>query len=246
MNSKGFIWNHEWTAQVEKLATIEGMDAVFALMHAMSDYVETQETPEELTPVAGLLFDTMKKDLDHNREKYNAVSEQRRKAAKARWEKEDDDAGACDRMQPHFSHAADADIERRKEIIDNNIDIINNGAEAKKSPSAPADPPLISFLCTKGQEFGVTQEFYEQLCEAYPAVNAMEQLKKIKSWCFANPKLRKTKGGAMRFVNNWFAKEQDRAAPPNARSGTIGQRRLTAEEVAALPAIDPFAELRGG
>ena len=254
MNSKGFIWNHEWTAQAEKLASIEGMDAVFALMHAMSAYVETKEVPEDLSPVAGLLFDTMRKDLDHNRERYDAVSEQRRKAAAARWDKTNTDAGACDRMQPHATgcdriekmreHAADADIERRKEIEDNNIDVIKYGAEPE-SVSAPAEPPLITFLCTKGEEFGVTREFYDQLQEAYPAVNAMEQLKKIKSWCFANPKLRKTKGGAMRFVNNWFAKEQDRAAPQNARSGTT-QRRLRPEEVAALPAIDPFAVLREG
>lgn len=240
MNSKGFIWNHEWTAQAEKLASIEGMDAVFALMRAMSDYVETKQMPENLSPVAGLLFDTMKKDLDHNREKYDAVSEQRRKAAKARWEKDDSDAGACDRMQPHISHAADADIERRKEIEDNNIDVIKNGAEPE-SVSTPAAPPIISFTLVDGTEFGVTQEFYDHLREAYPAVNTMEQLRKIKSWCFANPKLRKTKGGAMRFVNNWFSKEQDRPSQ-TARSGTP-QRRLTPGEVAALPAIDPFAIL---
>lgn len=117
-------------------------------------------------------------------------------------------------------------------------------SEPENSASEPAEPPIISFLLNTGDEFPITREIFDNLAEAYPAVDTMQELRKIKNWCFSNPKNRKTKGGALRFVNSWFAKEQDRGPKPTARSGT-GQRRLTASEIAALPFIDPFAEIRG-
>ena len=244
----------EWLDQLRRLSKCGREEDIDCFYDRLLHYVKTGEKVPG-TDLAEMVLAPIIAEMEQEKAKHD----KRVAAGKARW------SSNAQAMVEQCSSNAQAEKEikekekkQKKEntekeyITDASVDNTNvlspslSCSEPKKSASEPADPPLISFLCTKGQEFGVTQEFYEQLCEAYPAVNAMEQLKKIKSWCFANPKLRKTKGGAMRFVNNWFAKEQDRAAPPNARSGTIGQRRLTAEEVAALPAIDPFAELRGG
>ena len=38
----------------------------------------------------------------------------------------------------------------------------------------------------------------------------MQELRKMRGWCEANPKKRKTKNGVKRFINAWLAKEQDR------------------------------------
>ena len=44
----------------------------------------------------------------------------------------------------------------------------------------------------------------------YPAVDVMQELRKMSSWSTDNPKKRKTKGGIRRFINAWLSKEQDK------------------------------------
>ena len=114
-----------------------------------------------------------------------------------------------------------------------------------ESDSTPADPPIITFLLNTGEEFPITQKIYDNLAEAYPAVDTMQELRKIKSWCFSNPKNRKTKGGALRFVNSWFSKEQDRGGTRASPARPPAQRRLTAEEIYNLPAISPWSKEGG-
>ena len=38
----------------------------------------------------------------------------------------------------------------------------------------------------------------------------MQQLRKMCGWLDANPRNRKTKGGILKFVNGWLAREQDK------------------------------------
>ena len=53
-------------------------------------------------------------------------------------------------------------------------------------------------------------EDYNRWCELYPAVNVMQELRKMSSWSTDNPKRRKTKSGIRRFINAWLSKEQDK------------------------------------
>ncbi len=46
--------------------------------------------------------------------------------------------------------------------------------------------------------------------ETYPAVDVMQELKKMIAWLDANPTKRKTRRGICKFINNWLSKEQDR------------------------------------
>ena len=54
---------------------------------------------------------------------------------------------------------------------------------------------------------------YQQL---YPGIDVMQELRKIVGWCDANPKNRKTRTGAKRFVNGWLSRAQDKARKPAA------------------------------
>lgn len=75
----------------------------------------------------------------------------------------------------------------------------------------PASPPAISFVLNDGSMYDITENdvvVYQQL---YPGIDVMQNLRKIVGWCDANPKNRKTRAGAKRFVNAWLAREQDRA-----------------------------------
>lgn len=70
--------------------------------------------------------------------------------------------------------------------------------------------PTISFLLNDGSLYPIFQEQIDEWQTLYPAVDVMQELRKIVGWCSANPSKRKTRKGALRFVNAWLAKEQDK------------------------------------
>ena len=117
-------------------------------------------------------------------------------------------------------------------------------SEPEKSASEPAEPPLISLPLNNSTEWPVTTDMVTEWSSLYPAVDVLQELRKMRGWLLSKPQNRKTPRGIRAFVTTWLSKEQDRGPKPTARSGT-GQRRLTASEIAALPFIDPFAEIRG-
>lgn len=80
---------------------------------------------------------------------------------------------------------------------------------------APAEPPIIVMPCLKGEEYAVSKEDYEKDMESYPAVDVMQEYKKMKRWLESNQKNKKTKNGMPRFINNWLSKEQNRGGTRN-------------------------------
>jgi len=97
------------------------------------------------------------------------------------------------------------------------------GEKAKRAKQAALElddrtPEVESFLLNDGTEFGVTARMVSEFESAYPGVDVDQTLKEIRAWSLANKLQRKTRGGALRFVNAWLAKEQNRA-------GLNGERR---------------------
>jgi hypothetical protein len=60
------------------------------------------------------------------------------------------------------------------------------------------------FLLKDGSEYHIDGDFYQVLKTTYPAIDIDSELKKLIAWCYANPKKRKTRSGAKRFVNAWI------------------------------------------
>lgn len=104
----------------------------------------------------------------------------------------------------------DIDIEEDIEREEEKEDILLGG----ETPPTPP-PVVITILLNDGSEFAVTQADVDGWSELYPAVNIMQELRKMKGWSEANPKKRKTKGGIKRFINSWLAKEQDKYHGPD-------------------------------
>jgi len=79
-------------------------------------------------------------------------------------------------------------------------------------PSAPdkQDPVVGSFTLVGGDSFQVRESLAAALREAYPGVAVKETISEIAAWCLCNPSKRKTKSGATRFLNSWFAREQNK------------------------------------
>lgn len=103
--------------------------------------------------------------------------------------------------------------DRDKEIRDKSLDTdtdIENTEDACAEPETVSAPPIISIILNDKSLFDVSPEDYNRWCELYPAVNVMQELRKMSSWSTDNPKRRKTKSGIRRFINAWLSKEQDK------------------------------------
>lgn len=80
---------------------------------------------------------------------------------------------------------------------------------------------VIALPLNDGSEFAVTQDDVNGWAGLYPAVDILQELRKMRGWCDANPRKRKTKSGIRRFITSWLAREQDRGGTP-ARRGCTG------------------------
>lgn len=69
--------------------------------------------------------------------------------------------------------------------------------------------PVFGLPLNDGSEFQISQEKYNEFLELYPAVDVIQELRKMKGWLDSNPKKRKTKTGILRFVNGWLSRAQD-------------------------------------
>lgn len=103
----------------------------------------------------------------------------------------------------------DRDREIRDKSLDKDTDI-ENTEDSCAEPETVSAPPIISIILNDKTFFDVFSEDYNRWCELYPAVNVMQELRKMSSWSTDNPKRRKTKSGIRRFINAWLSKEQDK------------------------------------
>lgn len=101
---------------------------------------------------------------------------------------------------------------------------LDKAREDLSAPSAEPEtvsaPPIISIILNDKSFFDVSPEDYNRWCELYPAVNVMQELRKMSSWSTDNPKRRKTKSGIRRFINAWLSKEQDKGGQYRYQGGS--------------------------
>ena len=69
-------------------------------------------------------------------------------------------------------------------------------------------------------EYAVSENdvvIYQQL---YPGIDVRQELRNIEAWCLFNPKNRKTRNGAKRFLNSWLSRSQNGARKETAQMAT--------------------------
>ena len=106
---------------------------------------------------------------------------------------------------------------RQEEDIEADIE---NTEDSCAEPETVSAPPIISIILNDKTFFDVFFEDYNRWCELYPAVNVMQELRKMSSWSTDNPKRRKTKSGIRRFINAWLSKEQDKGGQYRYQGGS--------------------------
>lgn len=85
----------------------------------------------------------------------------------------------------------------------NNIDMVEFGPVYT--------PPVVTILLNTGEELEIYQEHIEKWQSLYPAVNVLQELRKMSGWSDANPQKRKSISDIRPFINRWLAAEQDKA-----------------------------------
>jgi len=79
-----------------------------------------------------------------------------------------------------------------------------------QSDSTQSTPSLIDLPLVDKTEFAITGDQVNEWMAAYPAVDVMQELRKMRQWCIANPRKAKTRKGVLRFVTQWLASQQDK------------------------------------
>jgi len=79
-----------------------------------------------------------------------------------------------------------------------------------QSDSTPLIPSVIDLPLVDKTEFAITGDQVDEWAAAYPAVDVMQELRKMRQWCIANPRKGKTRKGVLRFVTQWLASQQDK------------------------------------
>lgn len=114
-----------------------------------------------------------------------------------------------------------SEINHTKEIKENES-ILNKTKEDMvcPEPENPAsEPPVMTIILNTKEEFPFYQSDIDQYSELYPAVDVLQEFRKMKGWCMDNPSRRKTKRGIRKFVNSWLSRAQDRSGGYRGQSG---------------------------
>lgn len=113
------------------------------------------------------------------------------------------------------------EITGNSQAFNKEITSIEEGEKVRSKESnnntsaAPADesPCAGSFLLNDGTSYEITENDVEKFQQLYPAIDVRQEIRNITGWCISNPKNRKTKAGAKRFLNGWLARSQNSARP---------------------------------
>ena len=73
-----------------------------------------------------------------------------------------------------------------------------------------SEQPLETIPLNDGTEYPVYRREADEYARLYPAVDVVQELRKMRGWCMAHPARRKTRRGVKGFINTWLSREQDK------------------------------------
>ncbi len=131
-------------------------------------------------------------------------------------------------------------------IVENSIDKISIDKEDTyvQSDTITHEQPIITITLNDKSEYPIYQKMIDDYKELYPAVDIIQELKKMKGWCNSNPTKRKTKRGILRFINSWLARKQDESST---YKPMINVNEFQSKEISLVtekPSDEEFARLR--
>ena len=129
----------------------------------------------------------------------------------------------------------DTQVSIGKDSVDkDSIDEVSKDdmCDAKQVDTTPTAKILITILLNDGSEYGIEEEYFNQMKKLFPAVDVMAELRKMSAWAINNPTKRKTKSGIKRFIGTWLSSAQDNATKTSsARTTTVNQPQTQTDKV---------------
>jgi hypothetical protein len=87
------------------------------------------------------------------------------------------------------------------------------GKERKEEKAGGGESSTVALIpLDDGTDYAVRQDSVDEFTAAYPRIDVAAELAKARAWCLSNPKNRKTRSGAQRFLNSWLSRANDRSA----------------------------------
>jgi len=99
-------------------------------------------------------------------------------------------------------------------------DNILHGADEPAPEPEPEPIVIIALPLVDKTEYVITEKQVNNWHELYPAVDVLQELRKMRGWLEANSKRGKTRNGILRFITGWLAKEQDKGGVYRSKSGS--------------------------
>ena len=105
------------------------------------------------------------------------------------------------------------------QLEDNYCPELSQNETPGQSPAQ--SPAVIKMPLTGSAVYLISQSQVDKWSGLYPAVDVMQELRKMVGWCEGHPTQKKTGRGVLRFINSWLAKEQDRGGRKTTVSGSM-------------------------
>lgn len=106
---------------------------------------------------------------------------------------------------------------------------MGDGAEEKPcsapqraaKPAEPIHPTAARIPLVDGTEYAVPERMVREWQTAYPAVDVLGLIGRLRTWSLSNPTKRKTRTGVSKFINSAVAREQDRGPATTATRALV-------------------------
>ena len=200
-DKNSFVMYTEYLRHVQKM----DMEQRGKLFTAILCYAAGEEIPE-LDAAADMAFSFIQDRMDRDNAAYMEKCEKRREAGKLGGRPKAD--GFSEKQN---NPDTDIDNEPDTDISSNDNRVI-----------APADSPPCAgkFLLNDATEYEVSENDVVTYQQLYPGIDVKQELRNIEAWCLSNPRNRKTRNGAKRFLNAWLSRAQNSARPERPAGST--------------------------
>lgn len=197
------------------------------IYHLVFDYAfnGTEPNQEEYNSVSIAMFMLMRPQIDANNKKY----ENGKKGGRTKAEPNLNQTETKVEPKPNQNQTKQKPNVKKAEpnveciMLNDNVecnnvnenvnvnDIKDVSSEPEETPATePTSPTVAEIVLNDKSKAKITQAEVDEWKKLYPAVDVLQELRKMTAWCEANPTKRKTKRGIKAFIVNWLNKEQDR------------------------------------
>lgn len=178
-------------------------DEAGRLFKSLFPYGRDEIKPDfDKSPALAMAFDILSMAIDRDKEKYQNTCEQNRENGRkgGRPKKNRTDKAETEKTERLFLKPKKADKDRDMDK-DREKDMDKDSIYSSEPETPPSEPPLISLPLNDKSFHDVFCEDVDNWKELYPAVDIVQELRKMKGWLNSNPTKRKTRRGINRFIN---------------------------------------------